>query len=487
MAIGLLAALRAPPGREQGRVICTVIVLGTTYCFVNMAEIAMVDMVFALTIVLSLFSLFLAPAGALRARNWNCFFVFTGLAVLAKGPLGLVLPLLIGFSVFAAEFGLWPAFRKFSKPRLGWLLFVIIACPWYLLAARHGQEGFLERQLIFENIARLLGGSGVNSESPWFYLGSFLRTGAPWSWIFAAIVISGCAASNRCALSHSDNVGAWWLGVGLVFFSVAEGKRHSYLLPLVPGLALFIGEWLETKCLYLSDFGRQRLLGFLRNLATGLCVLILGLLAIIFSLQHWAGALPPALLLAQRMILDQGHLPALVLLFALLASSLLYLTRYSRMTLSLARIWILATALWLVGTQTGLGLKNYFKGFDRIADEINDRVAVNQPLYVFREKGEEYYDPVLLYLRRSVTLVEPGFSWPSDGPAVIRRDRFADLVKQAAQHGLVLITGAVFRQRLDSADGESDRDLIFFTIQPAEVAPSAVSGLSDGPTAALSS
>lgn len=486
--VGYLAALRAPPDRQRLRLLLTVMVLGTTYGFVNMAEVAMVDMAFALMVTLSLCSLLIVRPDALESKHWSGFFFFAGLAVLAKGPLGIVLPGLVAYFVLSSEFGLTNSLKIITKPRLGWLMFLLVACPWYLLAAEKGQDGFLERQLLFENIARLLGGAEVNSEDPWFYLGSILRTAAPWTWLFVIILTAELirGAKPRAGL-RLDSVGAWWFGAGIALLSLASGKRHSYELPLFPGLALFLGEWLEAKAFQLSDFDRHRLFKFLRNLAAVLCLLIIGFLAIIFSIQSWTGDLPPALILVRRMILNQGQRPTLVLFAALLGGGVFYFTRRNQMIFGLARAWVLLTALLLVGTHTGLGLKNYLKGFDRMAEDINSVLPMGHSLYVVREKNEEYYDPVLLYLGRPVTLIEPGTAWPSDGPSIVRRDKFKELQIMAARKNLILIEHFAFKQRLDWVNGESDRDLVLYSIRPAAGAPNAGPESSDAPAAELNS
>jgi 4-amino-4-deoxy-L-arabinose transferase-like glycosyltransferase len=176
--------------------------------------------------------------------------VSSGLAVLAKGPVGLVLPLgVIGL------FLLWSGqFRRLFDRRLllGVLAFSLVALPWYGWVGAETKGEFLRRFFFTHNVGRYLGPM-ENHGGPFFYYVLVLLAGfAPWSVFFGPALWYAVKALRVAEGFPSPAVGRptfrflWcWIGVYLVFFSLGGTKLPNYILPLYPPTALLSAYFLD--------------------------------------------------------------------------------------------------------------------------------------------------------------------------------------------------------------------------------------------------
>src|SRR5262245_51033558 len=154
-------------------------ILATTLIYINQALSARVDMTLCFYVTLSLILFYMLYKGFLIHRLW--YFVLygiVGIGAMAKGPLGIVLPGLV-IGVFLTVKKKWDLIFKFAF-HPGVLLTVLIAGGWYTLAIGRGGEGFVDRQLLGENVERLFGGSG-HSHPFYYYLSYLFSLGLPWS------------------------------------------------------------------------------------------------------------------------------------------------------------------------------------------------------------------------------------------------------------------------------------------------------------------
>jgi 4-amino-4-deoxy-L-arabinose transferase-like glycosyltransferase len=196
-------------------------------------------------------------------------------AVLTKGPVGIVLPLLVALAGAAATGGLRRA-RPLADP-VGAALAGALVLGWYLLAWMEGGRDFLERQILHENVRRFLGGGDARAAhaEPFYYYGRAILGGfLPWTTLLPLAAIRAW----RCRAPQDRFLAAWIVAV-LAFFSVAAGKRSAYLLPLFPPLAMLTGRALADA--FASPPGRPR-----RWTAWGLAGIVA--LAALGSAAGWA-------------------------------------------------------------------------------------------------------------------------------------------------------------------------------------------------------
>jgi len=218
-------------------------VLATTLIYQTQALSARVDMTLCFFVTASLVLFYALYRGFLTSRLWfYLFYGLVGIGTLAKGPLGIFLPGLV-IASFLALRRRWDLFAKFCF-HPGVVVTLVLAVGWYGLAAMRGGEGFVDHQLLRENLERFAGGSG-HSHPVYFYLPYLFSLGLPWSLFLPIALWDGY---KQGLFSDDDRLFTMlWFLVMFLFFSIAMGKRSVYLLPLYPALALFTAKWLYDQ------------------------------------------------------------------------------------------------------------------------------------------------------------------------------------------------------------------------------------------------
>jgi len=178
-----------------------------------------------------------------------------GLGVLAKGPVGAILP---GVSIVIFMF---TERRGRQLPAMvdpgAIILGAAIASSWYLACYFGGRFTFLNRQLDTENVGRFFGSLGAMA--PWYYLKPLLLNSAPLSVMVPVAAVyalltplltqrrseSTCPAGSARAHGAVRLFAIFYFAT-VVFFSIAAYKRRSYLLPVWPAAAVMLAWWIVT-------------------------------------------------------------------------------------------------------------------------------------------------------------------------------------------------------------------------------------------------
>jgi 4-amino-4-deoxy-L-arabinose transferase-like glycosyltransferase len=178
--------------------------------------------------------------------------ISTGLAMLAKGPVGLVLP-----SSAVLLFLLWSRqLRRYFRRQLvgGMVVFLLVTVPWYAWVAADTKAEFLRGFFLQHNVGRYLAAMENHRGSVLYYLLVLLVGFAPWSVFFAATlwhVFSGGqparSASEGPASQSPDRYRflGCWIAVYLAFFTLSRTKLPNYVLPLYPPVALLVAHFLD--------------------------------------------------------------------------------------------------------------------------------------------------------------------------------------------------------------------------------------------------
>jgi 4-amino-4-deoxy-L-arabinose transferase-like glycosyltransferase len=216
--------------------VVSALVLCTSFEWHQAARVTRVDM--ALTFVMLcyfLFFLYLYRSGGSRGKA-IVFGVLLGLATLAKGPLGFVIP------CFAVVAFLWV--RKdwnFLTQLHPFTVCAIIAGSWYVAAYEQGGKDFLT-VVIRENLPFLIGEDSGHPHPFYWYIPYLLRDIAPWSFFFPAL---GVFIYQRRHRLDEEKLLYFliWFGTVFLFFSAFSQKRTVYILSLYPAIALMFGAW----------------------------------------------------------------------------------------------------------------------------------------------------------------------------------------------------------------------------------------------------
>lgn len=167
------------------------------------------------------------------------------LAVLTKGPIGLLIPLfVIGLHVMVrGRVG-----ASLSRLRLftGPLLFAAIVLPWYLLVLRANGWDFVQGFFVKHHLVRYTGVISGHRGPIYYFLPVVLLGFFPWSGMLPKAFgdLWRARARLRGALTPREELllFAWlWFGVIFVFFSLSGTKLPSYIFPAFPALALLAG------------------------------------------------------------------------------------------------------------------------------------------------------------------------------------------------------------------------------------------------------
>jgi 4-amino-4-deoxy-L-arabinose transferase-like glycosyltransferase len=195
-----------------------------------------------------------------------------GLAVLAKGPVGLVLPTaVIGMfllnmrlpeQALPRQFTLGSFLLRMLRPfepvhflRTCWYMrpltavFVAaaVALPWYW-AVHLATDGQWTRGFFWEhNVGRATQAmEGHGGGALWFYPVAILLGFFPWSCFAIPLAMdAGVQARRRDGASAGYVLAICWVLVYVGLFSIARTKLPSYITPCYPGLALLAGSYVD--------------------------------------------------------------------------------------------------------------------------------------------------------------------------------------------------------------------------------------------------
>jgi 4-amino-4-deoxy-L-arabinose transferase-like glycosyltransferase len=166
-----------------------------------------------------------------------CFGFFLGLAVLAKGPAGIIL---CGGSVF-----FWALFTKRWRDAVRLLhpaaiaAFCVTALPWYILCDRRNPD-FFRVFIVEHNFKRYLTPEFQHIQPFWYYIPILLLAFIPWTIVLAGTAIHALRMWTRESPSQTALLFLCWAIFPVVFFSVSKSKLPGYILPAVPPVALLL-------------------------------------------------------------------------------------------------------------------------------------------------------------------------------------------------------------------------------------------------------
>lgn len=197
--------------------------------------------------------------------QWTLVYAACGLAVLAKGPVGLVLPvavmgltiLLVGSTKSLEKSGGGGGWLStaLTPVVVGWKMrpFLAIACvlliagPWYAAVGLATDGVWLKEFFLTHNVSRAVQPMEGHTGPPiLFYVGALLVGTFPWSCFAIPIGLSVWSRWKQCRHDRQSfdpmmALGLSWVGIYVTCFSIASTKLPSYVTPCHPGIALIVG------------------------------------------------------------------------------------------------------------------------------------------------------------------------------------------------------------------------------------------------------
>lgn len=266
-------------GRRAG--LCAALILMSAGLYAWMIHTGNIDTLLTFFTTLAIY-FYIRYADSRAMAWWYAACVSSGMGVLAKGPVGLVVFFLFVFSVKAVD-RKNPVKLPWSSLLLGVGAALVPVVIWLVPACITGGVAYTKTILFKQNFGRAV--SSFAHRRPWYYYITQLPAlFLPWS----ILIIMGIPEIFRSIREKNKGVLiylVWFLSV-FIFFSLISGKRGRYLLPLFPALSLLAAHVADK----LGREGKRNLSLVIMSGISGLVILILALfpvVAVLFSKRQW--------------------------------------------------------------------------------------------------------------------------------------------------------------------------------------------------------
>jgi 4-amino-4-deoxy-L-arabinose transferase-like glycosyltransferase len=210
------------------------VLLATSYMFWDKARWAQIDslLCFLIWTALSAFEAWWSGEADGR-RAGVVFWSAAGLAVLAKGPVGLLLPIGVVLVLLAVERDLG-SLRRFA-PVTGPLAFIAITGGWAVAATLWGPTDYSVVGALKEHFVDR-GLHGMHHVRPfWYYAERLPLSLLPWTGLLPGALVLAWRNRRSSAGLRFSLVAAVFV---VVFFSISTEKRDLYVLPAFPAISL---------------------------------------------------------------------------------------------------------------------------------------------------------------------------------------------------------------------------------------------------------
>lgn len=193
------------------------------------------------------------------------FYVFTGLALLAKGLVGIVFPLAIVFFYHLLRFDLVPSARFCFSLLWGIPLVLATASVWYLpVYLKHGWE-FIDEFFVQHHFQRYTSNKYRHPQPFWFFWFVLPLMTIPWLPFFLISVYQTLQkkwSALKAGSVHPDRYAALrtyalaWMLFPLVFFSASGSKLPGYILPALPAACILTAVYVRRRAASSANWKR---------------------------------------------------------------------------------------------------------------------------------------------------------------------------------------------------------------------------------------
>lgn len=264
--------------------------LASSLEFTILSKYAILDIFLCTFVALSVFSYFMTlfATEANKKYFWWMFYIFSGLAVMAKGIPGVVIP--FGTVFFVSLYT--RTFKKIFKPLYllpGIILFLLITLPWHIIMIK-AHNTFYHEYIVKHHLQRFVNSKELGRKQPWFYFIVTLLWGlVPWT----ASIIAAAAAKIKQSFNAAENLSSIqnilksvlkvpenkaekFFAINLIaaivtllFFSSSSTKLITYILPIYPFAACIVGIiWTN----YLEEGKNAKAIDISSYIFSGICL-----------------------------------------------------------------------------------------------------------------------------------------------------------------------------------------------------------------------
>ncbi len=250
------------------------VILSTSLEYFILSQSVVHDISLAFFVLLALFSFYSGYKDERHRKRYSfLFYISLGFAVLAKGPVGVVLPamIIVLFLVIRKRLG----FLKEMGMGWGILVFLAVASPWYILISLKNRD-YGWYFFIQQNLMNFLSSEARHHGPIYYYIPAFIGGFFPWSFFLPLAFIRTFRRESK-KLDEDQLFLLLWFSVIFVFFSLASNKLSTYILPLFPSVSLLVGS-LWNDCM--EDLTPELRKGFLYSFVLLLAIVVIGMVAI---------------------------------------------------------------------------------------------------------------------------------------------------------------------------------------------------------------
>jgi 4-amino-4-deoxy-L-arabinose transferase-like glycosyltransferase len=273
--------------------------------YIGLSRSVFTDMIFSVFILFALLAFYWGYSYQSR-KGWGItlFFASSALAVLAKGPLGIIISLgIVCVFLFIKKDLKFLACRHFLW---GLLIFLALALPWYILMEVKYGAVFNREFFYNDHFVRLIKAEHPENDRWYFYPFTMVGTVFPWSlYVLAGLIL--LFKNIRRGLSDFNLFLAIWISVVLLIFQFAHSKLTSYIFPLYPALIIVAGDFIYNS---VSRQNKGRLFYVFSFIMSAIMLLVP--LGLIFAMPQYssylASKLPVYALIIALFILGAGAL-----------------------------------------------------------------------------------------------------------------------------------------------------------------------------------
>src|SRR5713226_2722402 len=221
------------------------LVLGSSFLYVGIAHLNTLDTGTTFFMILALSAFLLAQRDGVTARQHRAWMLAAwaamGLATMRKGLIGLVLPLAALVIYVALQRDPSILRRLCLIPGLALMLF--IAAPWFVAVSLANPEfpGFF---VVHEHLQRFLTAVHRRDEPLLFFVPFLLGGLFPWTVTMIDALIRAWRPREPGGGFQPRRVLLIYAAFIFLFFSFSQSKLPPYILPIVPAIALLIGDHL---------------------------------------------------------------------------------------------------------------------------------------------------------------------------------------------------------------------------------------------------
>ena len=233
---------------SRGYGVVSSLILATSLEFVILSKYAILDILltFCVWFSISFGILTFYCKDKNKKYCWWLFYIFAGLAVMAKGIPGVIIPFgsMFFVSIYAKKF------KEIFKPQyflIGMILFLLVVLPWHIIMLKTYDPLFFNEYIIKHHISRFFGSTVINRNRPFYYYIVTLLWGF-FPWIISSLAVLLRKISKwdfrfrevgdaQNFIAYNSIIAAFIF----LFFSFSETKLITYILPIYPTLSCIAG------------------------------------------------------------------------------------------------------------------------------------------------------------------------------------------------------------------------------------------------------